>query len=128
MNPPSVVKVFHYVRRRAAEIDPSLREVRLELCAEADDEHRKSDRQYAHWGHKPDTICVARAIEDLDAPWKLGLIAHEFGHAIAVRKAGDAHTEDDAHRLGGMIIGAPVVLKGPLKLEWAPLPAGEFIE
>lgn len=119
MRSASTRSVFHFVRAKARRVDQSLEKVTLRFCPEAAGEHSKRDRQYAHFNHLPDTICVAPQIEVLELPWKLGLMAHEFGHALAFKRKGEKHSEEDANRMGGQIIGTPVIFKGPQRLEWA---------
>lgn len=116
--------VFEAVRRRAAKIEPKLGRVRLHFCTTAAEEHAKRDRQYAHFNHYSDTVCVAPEIEALQDPWKWGLMAHEFGHALAFLSVGEKHTEEDAQRLGSKILGSRVIYKGPQRLEWARAPRG----
>lgn len=122
MSEPNVYSVFDYVKARARKTFPSLGEVKLCLCKEADEEHRKSSRQYAHYNHHRRTICVSRAIESLTGPWKVGLMAHEFGHAFADEHGLHKHTEGDADHYGGLILGAKIHRKGPQNLEWAEVP------
>lgn len=119
-----ITSVFSSVRRRAAKVDATLRSIELRFCKEARDEHKARDRQYAHFNHHKDTICVAPEIEALEDPWKWGLMGHEFGHALAFRLVGEKHSEADANRYGGKILGTPVIYRGPQRLEWARIPRG----
>lgn len=65
-------------------------------CKEADKEHSKSLRQYAHTYHIKDQVCVANAFKMLPLEIQMGLIAHEVGHLLAGHTD---HTEEEANRL-----------------------------
>lgn len=68
--------------------------VRVRYCAEANAEHRKSFRQYAHTYHFPNTICLSDAFDRLSDQWKLAILLHECGHLLV----GYEGTEKDANR------------------------------
>jgi hypothetical protein len=119
----SVPKTFNLIRARGASLIPALDRVKLRWCKLADQEHDARWRQFMHYGHEKSTICYAEATEDLDDEYKVGLIAHELGHAAAEllgfwRK----HSETDANRLGSAILGGMVRYRGEHKLEWAEVP------
>ena len=67
--------------------------LRVKVCREADAEHRKSIRQYAHTMHYPNTICIADAFYDLPEKHKIGIVLHELGHLMG------AEAEDDADNI-----------------------------
>jgi len=119
----SVPKLFTLIRARGASLIPSLSEIGLRRCKLADQEHDARWRQFMHYNHKFRTVCYAGATEELDDEYKVGLIAHELGHAAAEllgfwRK----HSETDANRLGAGILGGMVRYRGEDRLEWAEVP------
>jgi len=119
----SVPKLFTLIRARGASLIPALERVKIRSCKSADAEHSDSWRQFMHYGHQKDTICYAAATEELEDEYKVGLIAHELGHAAAdllgfMRK----HSESDANRLGSAILGGMVRYRGKHRLEWAQVP------
>lgn len=58
--------------------------IKIQECKTADKEHDKALRQYAHVGHEPGVICVAKAFHGLPDGHYYGILAHEIGHLIAV--------------------------------------------
>jgi GNAT superfamily N-acetyltransferase len=91
-------------------------------CPQADREHADSDRQYCHVGHRKDTICYAKATDDLTIEWKIGLAVHEFGHLILQEGQYYNHSEEEANEAGGQATGIPVDFKGKKHLEWSRCP------
>lgn len=114
----SVRAIFEVVRERGGKLVPMLHSAKLVQCPEADREHAASWRQFAHTNHHDHSICYSGALEDLEDGWKLGIIAHEFGHVMAIG-LDIRHTEEDANRFGGVIVGTRVSFRGPHRLEWA---------
>lgn len=86
---------FKRVRNLVLMVYPELHHVEWKFCAQADDEHEESDRQYMHTLHKEGVICVAHAASDLLAPNVYGLFLHEFGHLIADLENLPGHVGDD---------------------------------
>lgn len=120
----TVPRLFALIRERGAELIPLLARVRLRRCPDADLEHTARWRQFMHYGHLTDTLCYASATEKLDLEWKVGLVAHELGHAAAdLLGFWVKHSERDANRLGSAILGAQVRYRGEHKLEFAETPA-----
>lgn len=116
-------ELFSLIRGRGLVLVPQLSRFKIARCALADGEHRKSHRQYMHMNHHQDTICYAAATKNLEIEWQIGLLAHELGHAVAFLVGQEKkHTEEDANRLGGKILGSAVIFKGPESLEWARVP------
>jgi predicted acetyltransferase len=64
-------------------------------CREADKEHNKSRRQYAHTYHHHNVICVADAWLDLPLENQLAIVAHEVGHILV---NSTDHTEQEADK------------------------------
>lgn len=85
-------------------------------CALADEEHKRSVRQYAHAFHKEGTICVAKAFEDLPRGFQTGILLHEIGHYIAGPKGSEA----DATRLAESAFG--------VKIRFVDSPYGKRLE
>lgn len=74
--------------------------VTVRRCTEADKEHKRSRRQYAHTYHvNGNVICVAGEWVMLPIETEMGLIAHEIGHLLA---GYTDHSEKEADRLGNM--------------------------
>lgn len=63
-------------------------------CPVAEEDHEEDPRYYAHTfcalHPKGDTICVARAFEELDDRFKVGILLHEFGHLFGGHSDADA--------------------------------------
>lgn len=79
---PAVKQAFLNVRRRVLAKYDGLPHIKVAYCWIADRDHEKRKRQYAHWGHIKNTICVARAIDNLPDDNKRGIFLHEFGHVL----------------------------------------------
>jgi hypothetical protein len=62
----------------------------IKVCREADLEHEKSARQYAHVFHHKNVICVAHAFEKLPDCWALAILLHEVGHLLAGYRGNEA--------------------------------------
>lgn len=119
----SVPQLFALIRARGASLIPALNSVKLRACAAAEAEHDSRWRQFMHYGHHAGTICYAKAAEELEVEYKVGLVAHELGHAAAdILGFWRKHSETDANRLGSAILGAMVRYRGPHHLEWAEVP------
>lgn len=56
---------------------------KLKICEQANKEHAKSKRQYAHVFHKKNTICIADAFYDLPTKHRIGIQLHEIGHLLS---------------------------------------------
>jgi hypothetical protein len=65
------------------------------VCRDADREHARTKRQYAHVFHVPGTVCVAEAFERLPEWNRLGILMHEYGHFLA----GPERTEEQADEI-----------------------------
>lgn len=70
--------------------------VKLQHCTDADRDHKRSPRAYAHVGHYPGTICVANAIVFLPREFVCGILLHELGHLTGAygEKAADLAGQD----------------------------------
>jgi hypothetical protein len=118
----TIPRLFLLIRARGTWLVPGLKKVKISRCKVADSEHEGRWRQFMHYGHEDRTVCYAKAAEDLEPEWKIGLIAHELGHATADLLGIMNHSEEDANRLGSSILGEKVEYKGDHRLEWAPVP------
>ena len=116
--------LFRLLKKRGEKVVPLLSRVVLKHCRSADVEHEKRWRQFMHFNHHPNTICYAAASAQLSDEHKIGLLAHELGHAAA-RYLGlwENHDERDAQRLGSAMLGSMVLYRGSERLEWAVIPA-----
>lgn len=82
----------------------------VRFCSEADDDHARSVRQYAHvfcQKQRHGVVCVARAFVDLPRDHRDGLLAHEIGHLLA-DPIGSEPAADEAFRV---LTGARVYYK-----------------
>lgn len=76
----------------------------VEICRDADREHEKSQRQYAHVYHRQNVICVARDFYKLPNRHRLALLLHEVGHLLAGRGGGEMAADRAAYDLSGVKI------------------------
>jgi hypothetical protein len=77
----------------------------FKVCADADRDHEKSLRQYAHVGpHGDNVICVAAAFLDLPREHRDALVAHEIGHLIAYPDGSEAAADAAFKVLTGVTI------------------------
>lgn len=113
-----VETLFGLVRGHAALKFPWLGAVKVQFCKQADAEHRKSWRQFAHTGHHLYVVCFARAAElELTDEEILGMSAHELGHVVGTRLRYPEHTkrgrgkrtpkrvQDEADRIAREVLG-----------------------
>jgi len=77
---------------------------RVHWCQVAERAHQRSRRQYAHVFHRRGVICVARAFWRLPRRHRLGVLAHEAGHVLAGRAAGEHAADEAAARALGITI------------------------
>lgn len=93
------------------------RQIPVEYCPLADQEHRASPRQYAHAFHRKGVICIAHATKELPRPYLEAIILHEVGHLLAGPRAG----EDAANRAARAYSGVTIYYRdSPYgeQLEW----------
>jgi len=77
-----VREVFLSIRKRVLDKYDYLPHTKVAYCFQADMEHDKSARQYAHWGHRKNTICLAHDIDKLPEANLRGIFLHEYGHVL----------------------------------------------
>jgi len=77
--------------------------IKVNLCSLAEKDHKKEKRYYAHWGHKPNTICIAKDFYFLPLNIKLALLLHEIGHALS-----DSDYEQEANDIIEYISGIKI--------------------
>jgi hypothetical protein len=65
----------------------------LYYCPIVNREHRLSQRQYAHTGHRSNIICIADAIDSLPNNFYYGILLHELGHSCDVGYGEEAANE-----------------------------------
>lgn len=113
-----VETLFGLARGHAALKFPWIGSIKVKLCGQADADHRKSWRQFAHTGHDPYVVCFARAAErELTDEEILGMSAHEIGHVVGARLRYPEHTkrgsgkrtpqrvQDEADRIAREVLG-----------------------
>ena len=69
-------------------------QITIGICKEANRDHKRSKRQYAHTFHHKNCICVADSMMWLPSKIFWAIMAHELGHIIA----GYEGSEQDANR------------------------------
>jgi len=72
--------------------------VKMTFSAVLDHQHKHNRRTYARLSLNKRHIEVARAILRLDAPHRLGILAHEVGHLYCDATIGRKHTEPQTDR------------------------------
>jgi hypothetical protein len=61
------------------------------------DRERKTDKsRFAHVNHKPDLMCKTSDFWKQSTSRRRGLIAHEIGHLLLIKKGNVNHTEHEA--------------------------------
>jgi len=81
-----------------------MRHFPVEECAQANQEHRDSQRQYAHVFHRDQVICIAHAFWQLPERLRLAILLHEAGHLIAGPRGGELAANRAAERYSGIPI------------------------
>ncbi len=81
-----------------------MRQLTVEECSQANREHQKSQRQYAHTFHRDGVICVSRAFWKLPERLRLAILLHEAGHILAGRRGGELAANRAAERYSGVPI------------------------
>jgi hypothetical protein len=76
--------------------------ITLRHCSEADSDHARSPRAYAHVGHYAHCVCLSRAIVFLPREFVVGILLHELGHLAGGK------TEAVADQLGGALAGVVI--------------------
>lgn len=94
-----------------------MRQFLVEECAQANQEHHDSQRQYAHVFHKDGVICVAHAFWTLPERLRLAILLHEAGHILAGPRGGELAANRAAERYSGVPIGYQDCTHGE-ELEW----------
>ncbi len=82
--------------------------VKVEFWGPLDREHARDCRRYAQMYPHNFRFQFARAILKLPEKHRLGLLAHEVGHLIAVRRHGDTSedgADDQSRKVLGITIG-----------------------
>ena len=92
------------------------RPVAVRKCSEAQADHNKKERYYAHTFHKPNAICVCTQFLGLPDQWRLAILLHEVGHLIA----GPRESEAAAN--------AAVTKASGIKIHYKDGPHGEHLE
>jgi hypothetical protein len=90
--------------------------IKWRLCRDAEQEHRKDERQYAHTFHYANTICVCRAFWDLPKSYRDGVLLHEIGHLLV----GPEGTEQEATRAAEDVFKA--------RIDYVDSPYGRSVE
>ena len=107
------------VRTRSVSAGKKLEGTRVERCAVANREHRKSWRQFMHVGHKPGIICCADDAYNLPRANQIGLLVHELGHLLLMPAE---HDEPAANKAGEKATSLSVWYDGPFHLEKVVIP------
>jgi len=76
----------------------------IRRCPQAQDEHGRSRRQYAHTFHLYNSICVADAFDSLPDEHKAAILLHELGHLVAGPRASEAEADSVVEEITGVKI------------------------
>ncbi len=101
-----------------AMIDAGLRPLLLEICAEADRDHKKDPRVFAHTNHKDRVICMSKFWLHLPIDRAFGVLVHEAGHEAAFQ-AWENYDEEAADVAALEILGWEIRYDGPSLLQTA---------
>lgn len=82
-----------------------MRRVILRTCAEANRDHARDPRAFAHVEHYPGKVCIADQIVFLPRGFVLGILLHELGHLALLP---GAHSEAAADKAGGRLAGVTI--------------------
>jgi hypothetical protein len=82
-----------------------MRRAILRSCHEADRDHARDPRAFAHVGHHAGAVCLAHGIVFLPRGFILGILLHELGHLALL--PGD-HSEAEADQAGGRLAGVRI--------------------
>ena len=93
--------------------------IQIKTCPLVEIHHKKSNRAYAHWGHKSNVICVSRAIYKLPLSHSIAILAHEVGHALVKGGMEEKANEAAKKAFGTTIIYLPHTPWGT-RLEYIP--------
>lgn len=77
--------------------------LKIKPCSIVERDHKKSLRSYAHYGHRPNIICISKAIYGLPLNHSIALLLHEMGHAL-LNGGSEEEANEEAHRLSGISI------------------------
>lgn len=99
-------KSFDKVKEHIVNLVPELKDVKLEICPDAEEAYQESlqsrkeegedeARVYAHTLHKPNVVCYTERMDnELTEEERQGILVHEFGHIYANRHL-DEYEDDD---------------------------------
>lgn len=92
----------------------------VKVCSQANAEHAKTPRVFAHVGHVGSTICIADALRNLPENFIYGILLHELGHfSMGLTRP---HSERDADRAGGDLAGVKIYRRS-----WGKMRNLEFV-
>ncbi len=107
-------EAFSITQGLAALADPDLADIRRSACKAVEAAHEESPRVFCHVFHEPGFICIAQDFEELDDPFQLGILLHEFGHL-----ATESEKENHADAWVRETLGIPLEYRETL--EWVPI-------
>lgn len=86
-------------------------------CPYSHFDQEREHRVFAHTNHLRGVVCVHPEIGRLNTPYLLGVMAHEFGHEIAITQWDDK-TEQGADRAAKEVLGLPIKYGSELRLQY----------
>jgi len=87
--------VVFFNRLMAKRNVPAL-DVYISPCKFIDRERKTNKSRFAHVNHKPDLLCCTTEFWKQPTSRRRGLIAHELGHMLLIKKGNVNHTEHEA--------------------------------
>jgi len=90
-------------RKNTADLD-----VYISPCKLIDRERKTNKSRFAHVNHKPDLLCCTSDFWKQTPSRRRGLIAHEFGHMLLIKKGNVNHTEHEADLEVKRVLGLKV--------------------
>lgn len=68
----------------------------ISVCGLLNAERKRDASRFAHVAHKPGLICNASVLAKQPTKRRRGLIAHELGHLLLLKKGNYYHSEHEA--------------------------------
>lgn len=87
-------------------------------CPYAIKDHDKEWRVHAHTICTPYHICCVEELGELPETVIFGILAHEFGHELAMDRWGEKHTEDQANQIVEQALGLRIYFTPQHRLQW----------
>jgi len=73
---------FNCVKDFVCDLYPEMDNIKLHHCKDAEKDHGREWRVFAHMNHVDDAVCYSDAMEELSEEQRQGIFLHEFGHML----------------------------------------------